>query len=144
MIILLNYFALRRNLIEVWNYKPRTADRTLFRLFLADRRVKRQLAAFYKGDTPDLCVAGISYAELTDPSRFAMNPYAALLFLDWLIRDPREALRSLTMPLCGFRPQLSPDEVAPELRDEVLRRSDAASKTVPALPEEEPVEIPRR
>lgn len=144
MIVLLKYFVLRRNMIEAYGYTSREATRTVVRLFFTDRRIKRQLALFCEGATPRLEVGGISYADLVDEKLFAMNPYAALLFLDWMLRNPQEALKSLTMPGCGFRPGLSPDELAPELRGEVARRlGDAAKNSDPEIPEEEPVEIPK-
>lgn len=139
MIILLKYFRLHDCMTRQYGYTPRNARRALFRLMCSDRTVKQQLARFYAGATPVLRVGGVSYADLTAPDKFGMNPFAALLFLDWMIRDPHAALRSLTLPRCGFRPACTREQIDPALLpdiDRYLRRQPPE----PQLSEEERIE----
>lgn len=43
--------------------------------------------------TPDLCIEGYSYTELVH--NWGMKPIGAFITLDWLIREPEKAKKSL-------------------------------------------------
>ena len=57
-------------------------------------RVAMAFQAWCEGDySPDITVEGYSFADLTQ--QYGMKPIGALITLDWLLRDPQNAIAAL-------------------------------------------------
>jgi hypothetical protein len=81
-------------LIGEFGYSPYAADVTARELVAADPRIQE---AFYRwwntSEISDIEVEGHHLQRLAD--EHGMNPIAAFLTLDWLIKEPEAALASL-------------------------------------------------
>ncbi len=83
-----------RRLMEELSYPPAGATLIIAKLRGAAPLIQEAFWQWWEdGILPDLTVAGITFQTLV--TDHGMNPIAALLTIDWLIRDPNAALRSL-------------------------------------------------
>lgn len=82
-------------LVGELNYSASAADAAAKSLVDADPRVQQAFYDWWKtGEICDLEVEGYNMQRLAD--EHGMNPVAAYLALDWLLKDPESALIPLT------------------------------------------------
>lgn len=78
-------------LIGELDYSPSRADSAARELVAADPRVRRAFYHWWKtGEFIDFDAHGYNVQRLAD--EHGMNPIAAYLALDWLLKDPEAAL----------------------------------------------------
>lgn len=94
MIVFLNYFKLKKFLRDIGYSEFEAREVIKNRIRKLSKPVDR---AFYKwythGTTPDITVDGISFRVLTND--LFMSPMQALLYLDWIAKEPQEARAAL-------------------------------------------------
>lgn len=96
--ITINYFRLKKYLMEKLNYNEKTAIITIRDI----RRMKPDLRQafviwFTKGEEPSGMLYGINFRNLVTYKK--MNPVAAFLAIDWYAKDPKTAYSVFAMPL---------------------------------------------
>ena len=123
MIIIIKYFQLLNDMKRNYNYSLRQVNHTVGKLLFLDNEVKRSFAEWLdKGKEPKIKVANITFQEQIIDMK--MNPYRAFLFLDWLKKDPKTALKALARPTDVVRHSISVDQLAPDLRERVQAELD--------------------
>jgi len=91
--------SVRKRLIEEFGYEGWEADDTLERLTNAHPDVQNAAIQWIEtGELEGPSVAGFDASALVASER-AGSPLAALLTIDWLLRDPEAALDSLRRPV---------------------------------------------
>lgn len=81
-------------LIRRAGYDPRAADVVAARLLGSSPEVQEGFRVWrLSGRSPELCIAGFTVDRLI--REHSMSPVAALLTLDWLVREPERAAASL-------------------------------------------------
>ena len=95
MILRISYNVLR-GFLSNKGYRDRDIVRSVRRLRMADSDLKEAYILFFnEGIEPDITVRDISYHDLT--TVFEMSPLTAILFLDWLRKEPDIAFDTLRM-----------------------------------------------
>lgn len=95
MILRISYNVLR-GFLSNKGYRDRDIVRSVRRLRMADSDLKEAFILFFnEGIEPDITVRDISYHDLT--TVFEMSPLTAILFLDWLRKEPDIAFDTLRM-----------------------------------------------
>lgn len=96
--ITVNYFRLKKYLIERLNYSEKAAVTTIndVRRMVPEVR-KAFLVWFTTGKKPQGELCGIHYNNLVVYRK--MNPVAAFLAVDWYVKDPKAAYATIAMPL---------------------------------------------
>jgi hypothetical protein len=92
--ITMNENELIPRLISEYKYPPKGAQIVAEKLVNSSQQVNQAFNVFWEtGEVPELEVEGYTISRLVKEHR--MTPIAALLTLDWLIRDPEHAKKSL-------------------------------------------------
>ena len=95
MILRISYNVLR-GFLSNKGYRDREIARSVRRLRMTDSDLKVAFILFFnEGLEPDITVRDISYHDLT--TVFEMSPLTAILFLDWLRKEPDIAFDTLRM-----------------------------------------------
>lgn len=96
--ITINYFRLKKYLIEQLNYSERAAIITIedIRKMNPDIR-KAFLVWFTTGEAPKGELHGINYNNLINYRK--ISPVAAFLAIDWYVKEPEEAYSAIALPL---------------------------------------------
>ena len=95
MILRISYNVLR-GFPSNKGYRDREIARSVRRLRMTDSDLKEAFILFFnEGIEPDITVHDISYHDLT--TVFEMSPLTAILFLDWLRKEPDIAFDTLRM-----------------------------------------------
>ena len=87
--------ALRKRMLEEFAYKESLVDATLKKIFAMDARILEAFETWLNtGVFPEQPVyQGVSPRLLNETYR--MKPPAIFMLLDWIHRDPRQALQAL-------------------------------------------------
>lgn len=114
MILRISYNVLR-GFLSNKGYRDRDIVRSVRRLRMADSDLKEAFILFFnEGIEPDITVRDISYHDLT--TVFEMSPLTAILFLDWLRKEPDIAFDTLRMrspmDLEGFETEIK-EQITP-------------------------------
>jgi hypothetical protein len=86
----IKYISLYRYLVNEEQMTAAQAIRTVSRLRKMDPDCINALWTWMEGKCPDISVDGVSYTDLVDDEE--MSTTRALLYLDWLKREPEIAL----------------------------------------------------
>ena len=125
MILRISYNVLR-GFLSNKGYRDRDIVRSVRRLRMADSDLKEAFILFFnEGIEPDITVRDISYHDLT--TVFEMSPLTAILFLDWLRKEPDIAFDTLRMrspmDLEGFETVIK-EQITPADPEQVDDSSD--------------------
>ena len=81
-------------LVDEFGYSEKSANRVIKNLKNCSERIKLDFLRWWNtGVLPDLEIEQYNVSRLK--KEFGMNPIAALLTLDWLLKEPEEARASL-------------------------------------------------
>ena len=86
----IKYISLYRYLVNEEHMTTTQAIRTINRLRKMDLECLNALWTWMEGKCPDISVEGVTYTDLVDNEE--MSTSRALLYLDWLKREPEVAL----------------------------------------------------
>lgn len=86
----IKYISLYRYLVDEEQKTIAQAIRTINRLRKMDSECLNALWTWMEGNRPDISVDGVTYTDLVDNEK--MSTTRALLYLDWLKREPEVAL----------------------------------------------------
>ena len=125
MILRISYNVLR-GFLSNKGYRDREIARSVRRLRMADSDLKEAFILFFnEGIEPDITVRDISYHDLT--TVFEMSPLTAILFLDWLRKEPDIAFDTLRMrspmDLEGFETVIK-EQITPAVPEQEEDSSD--------------------
>ena len=82
------------NILEEQEYPSFMYEKTVTKIQSFDHRLKTMFLEWVETKKePQFIIEGYSYEKLT--REFKMNPIGAFVTLDWLIKEPEAALRSL-------------------------------------------------
>ena len=82
-------------------YPEENINMLVDKIELTDKEVYSAIELWLRaGAETNITIAGISYVDLAD--RCEMNPIAAYLTLDWIKRNPEEAVKTLRKEYSGL------------------------------------------
>jgi len=95
--IVIPYQDIKSYLIKTYDYTEAEAIHTINKLRRAELPVRRAFATYFTtGELPEQEINGMTVSRLMKYRD--MNPFAALLTMDWLGREPERAKWHLTHP----------------------------------------------
>lgn len=112
---ILRYIHLYSYLTNKENLSRKAAMRTIFRIRKLPQLLKLATIDILDGFIPDLTINNVSLEELIN--RDGMKPIRAVLFLDWVNREPRAAMQYMV--------NMEAREIIPELTEEAKERMTA-------------------
>lgn len=90
----MNQDAMVRRLVTEFSYPEAGARLIAEKLASSQPQIQTAIETWWdEGEAPTFEVAGYSFERLTREHN--MNPFAAFLTLDWLLREPEKAVTSL-------------------------------------------------
>lgn len=94
----IDYFRLKKYLIEKLNYSERAAIITIDDIRKMEPDIRKALFVWFKtGNTPQGELHGIDYNNLVNYRK--ISPIAAFLAIDWYVKDPEEAYSVIAVPM---------------------------------------------
>lgn len=142
MKILVRYINLYNDLHSNYHYSLKEINHTVWQLHKLDIEIKKAFVKWFDKDIqPDLEISNFTFQELCDPKLLNMTPYQAYLFLDWLKKDEKSALKYLSFMQCGTRQTLSADQLDPHVREMLDTKKEQMKSERGTTPEDLNVEI---
>jgi len=87
----ISYIKLFTYLTKEEGLGPEEAIRSINRIRKLDNQLKRALIAWLNKESVNIVINGVSFDELVNDENF--TPVRAFLMLDWIKREPKQALR---------------------------------------------------